>query len=62
LVTDGIADDLALEHRSGFYLELLNQYLQLTDDQVKSDVRRWISQWPVTGHSDDKTIVALYRQ
>lgn len=62
LVSDGIADDLALEHRSGFYLELLSQYLQLTDDQVKADARRWISQWPVTGHSDDKTIVALYRQ
>ncbi|MEZ9368442.1 PP2C family serine/threonine-protein phosphatase [Shewanella sp. 10N.286.51.B2] len=62
LVTDGISDDLALEYRANFYLELLNQYWQLTDDQVKADVRRWISQWPVVGHSDDKTIVALFRQ
>lgn len=62
LVTDGISDDLALEYRANFYLELLNQYRQLTDDQVKADVRRWISQWPVVGHSDDKTIVALFRQ
>lgn len=62
LVTDGIADDLALEYRANFYLELLNQYQQLTDEQVKADVRRWISQWPVEGHSDDKTIVALYRE
>lgn len=61
LATDGIADDLALEHRAGFYLELLNQYQQLTDAQVKTDVRCWISQWPVAGHSDDKTIAALYR-
>lgn len=61
LTTDGIADDLALEHRAGFYLELLSQYQQLTDAQVKADVRCWISQWPVTGHSDDKTITALYR-
>lgn len=62
LVTDGISDDLALEYRANFYVELLNQYRQLTDDQVKADVRRWISQWPVVGHSDDKTIVALFRQ
>lgn len=62
LVTDGIADDLALEHKKNFYLELLNQYQKLSDDQVVSDVRRWISQWPVAGHSDDRTIVALFRQ
>ena len=61
LVTDGIADDLALEHRASFYLELLRQYRQLSDDDVKEDVRGWISQWPVAGHSDDKTIAALYR-
>ncbi|WP_367110115.1 PP2C family serine/threonine-protein phosphatase [uncultured Psychrobacter sp.] len=62
LVTDGIADDLALEHKSNFYLELLRQYQRLTDEQVMSDVRHWISHWPVAGHSDDKTIVALFRQ
>ena len=62
LVTDGIADDLALEYKTSFYLELLSQYQILADEQVMSDVRRWISQWPVAGHSDDKTIVALFRQ
>ena len=62
LVTDGISDDLALDHRANFYVELLNQYRQLTDEQIKADVRRWISQWPVVGHSDDKTIVALFRE
>lgn len=61
LVTDGIADDLALEHRASFYLELLSKYRQLSDDDVKENVRSWISQWPVAGHSDDKTIAALYR-
>lgn len=62
LVTDGIADDLVLEHRSHFYIELLNQYRQLSDDEVQADVRSWISQWPVIGHSDDKTIAAFYRR
>lgn len=62
LVTDGIADDLELEHKSNFYLELLRQYQRLTDKQIMSDVRHWISHWPVAGHSDDKTIVALFRQ
>lgn len=61
LATDGIADDLALAHRTRFYVELLNQYRQFTDDEVRADVRNWISQWPVAGHSDDKTIVALFR-
>lgn len=62
LVTDGIADDIALEHKTNFYFGLLNQYQQISDEQVDTDVRHWISQWPVNGHSDDKTIVALFRQ
>lgn len=62
LVTDGIDDDLDPELKTNFYLELLSQYQKLSDDQVVSDVRRWISQWPVAGHSDDRTIVALFRQ
>ena len=61
LVTDGIADDLASEHRIDFYRELLNQYRLLSDIEVTLDVKHWISDWPVTGHSDDKTIAALYR-
>jgi serine/threonine protein phosphatase PrpC len=62
LVTDGIADDIRVEHRANFFIDLLNQYRPLTDDEIKTDVRHWISQWPVQGHSDDKTIVALFRQ
>ena len=55
------ADDLASEHRIDFYRELLNQYRLLSDIEVTLDVKHWISDWPVTGHSDDKTIAALYR-
>ena len=62
LVTDGIADDIATEHRANFFLQLLDQYHSLTSDEVEVDVRRWISNWPVAGHSDDKTIVALFRR
>lgn len=62
LVTDGISDDLAPEFKTNFYLELLSQYQKLSNSQVVSDLRRWISQWPVAGHSDDRTIVALFRQ
>lgn len=62
LVTDGIADDIVVDHRARFFIELLNRYRPLTDGEVQVDVRRWISQWPVVGHSDDKTIVALFRQ
>lgn len=61
LVTDGIADDLASEHRVDFYRELLHQYRLLSDIEVTLDVKHWISHWPVTGHSDDKTSAALYR-
>lgn len=62
LVTDGIAEDLMPELKTQFYLELLSQYQNLTDDNVVSDIRHWISHWPVLGHSDDRTIVALFRQ
>ena len=62
LVTDGIADDIATEHRESFFFHLLSQYQSLPDDEIALDVRQWISNWPVSGHSDDKTIVALFRQ
>ncbi|BBL88948.1 protein phosphatase [Vibrio rotiferianus] len=62
LVTDGIYDDIADENRARFFLELLNYYQRLSDREVKLDVRNWISQWPVAGHSDDKTIAAFFRQ
>lgn len=62
LVTDGIYDDIADENRTHFFLELLNYYQRLSDSEVKHDVRNWISHWPVAGHSDDKTIVAFFRQ
>ena len=61
LVTDGIADDIATEHRESFFSQLLSQYQSLSDDEIAIDVRQWISSWPVAGHSDDKTIVAFFR-
>lgn len=62
LVTDGIFDDITDEHRTHFFQELLNHYQHLSDDEVQFDVRNWLSQWPVIGHSDDKTIAALFRK
>ncbi len=62
LVTDGIFDDIADEHRTHFFQELHNHYQHLSDDEVQFDVRNWLSQWPVIGHSDDKTIAALFRK
>mgnify|MGYP006182257721 CR=1 FL=1 len=62
LCTDGISDDLLPETQMIFAQELYSTYVDLELDERKRDLRRWLREWPVPGHSDDKTIASLYRQ
>jgi len=61
LASDGISDDIVLEYQFDFFNQLYKQYQGLSEKEIKNDVHKWISQWPVPAHTDDKTLVCLYR-
>lgn len=60
LCTDGISDDLLPEKQMDFAQELYSSYTDLAPAERKRDIRRWLNDWPVPGHSDDKTIACLF--
>jgi len=61
LCTDGVSDDLLPEGLSAFAGEVQRHYRQMPGRQRSRDLRRWLRDWPVPGHTDDKTIACLYR-
>lgn len=62
LCTDGIADDLLPEKQRSFARELCAAYANLDWKERKRDLKRWLNEWPVPGHSDDKTIACLFKK
>ncbi len=62
LCTDGISDDLLPEKQINFAQELYSTYTNLKQKERRKDIKRWLNEWPVPGHSDDKTIVCLFKK
>lgn len=62
LCTDGISDDLLPEKQATFAQELYSAYAGLEPMERKKDLKRWLNNWPVPGHSDDKTIACLFKR
>lgn len=61
LCTDGIADDLLPEKRQDFVRHIYNQGQSFATATVARELRKMLEQWPVPKHSDDKTLVCLYK-
>ena len=62
LCTDGISDDLLPEKKMIFTKELYSSYANMESEERKRDLKRWLNEWPVPGHSDDKTIASLFKK
>jgi len=62
LCTDGISDDLLPEKQSVFARELYLSYRDCSYQKRTSDLYRWLKNWPVPGHSDDKTVACLFKK
>jgi len=62
LCTDGISDDLIIERQIDFAHELFRTYSKCGYQKRTWEVYRWLKDWPVPGHSDDKTIACLFRK
>lgn len=62
LCTDGISDDLIIDRQIDFTRELYLTYSECGYQKRTHEVYRWLKDWPVPGHSDDKTIACLFRK
>ncbi|WP_458400478.1 PP2C family serine/threonine-protein phosphatase [Mailhella sp.] len=62
LCTDGISDDITPERRSDFAYSLCADSAVNKASLLKKTVRRQLKNWPVPGHSDDKTLVCLAKK
>lgn len=62
LCTDGVSDDLIAEMRLPFVEGIYKTYARMGSRKCHYDIRRWLKEWPVPKHSDDKTIVCLFKK
>ena len=62
LCTDGVYDDLKKEKIVEFTRNYINYYKNLFPVKRAKDIKNMLRNWPVKGHSDDKTILALYKE
>jgi serine/threonine protein phosphatase PrpC len=61
LCTDGIANDIEPEKRHDFALSIYECYKVMERKKRSREITKWLNEWPVPGHSDDKTLACLYR-
>lgn len=59
MCTDGISEDIESTCKKEFFDSYVKHYLGRPPLKRKREVKYWLRNWPVKGHSDDKTIVAL---
>jgi len=62
LCTDGISDDLLPDKQSDFAQELYLTYRKCTARKRRNELSRWLKNWPVPRHSDDKTVACLFKK
>ena len=61
LCTDGVSDDLVPERRADFAQNIYGQGQTLAAVTATGELRKMLENWPVPKHSDDKTLVCLYK-
>lgn len=59
MCTDGIASDLQDGVQRDFVQELTTQSVQKSVYKNKNEAKKWLTAWPVTGPSDDKTLIFM---
>lgn len=61
LCSDGISEDIRKDKNLDFYKEYINTYKNMNSTKRTKEIKKWLKNWPVKGHSDDKTILALVK-
>lgn len=62
LCTDGISDDLLPGKEIDFVKELVGEYSCMNNYTRSQHLKNMLLDWPVPGHSDDKTIACLFNK
>lgn len=60
LCTDGVSEDLS--DASGFVRELVESARKEGADSIAQQLEEHLRKWPVPKHTDDKTVVCLFRE
>ena len=61
LMTDGVADDLPEASLPGFARALHREVQRRSRRQARQWLRHELTHWATPGHSDDKTLVVIYK-
>ena len=61
LCSDGIYEDIQKDKIIDFFNEYINTYKDSKSIKRTNEIKKWLKNWPVKGHSDDKTIASLVK-
>jgi len=61
MCSDGISEDLKKDKLLDFFLNYIDSYKDIQPNKRVYEIKQWLKNWPVKGHSDDKTIVTLVK-
>ena len=62
MCTDGVFDDLQKDKIILFAKDYISYYKNFPKRRRYKNAKKMLSSWPVKGHSDDKTILILYKE
>ncbi|MEL0649923.1 protein phosphatase 2C domain-containing protein [Algibacter sp. TI.3.09] len=62
MCSDGISEDIKKENLLPFFNNYLEAYKNTPSRKRNYEVKQWLKNWPVKGHTDDKTIVSLFKK
>lgn len=61
MCSDGISEDIHNDKILDFFQNYITNYRNILSTKRNYEIKNWLKNWPVKGHSDDKTIVALVK-
>ena len=62
MCSDGISEDIQRDKLLDFFQKYAIYYKEMHVNKRSYEIKQWLKKWPVKGHSDDKTIVAITRK
>lgn len=61
MCSDGISEDIQKNRILDFFQNYIENYKNISSIKRNYEIKNWLKNWPVKGHTDDKTIVALIK-
>lgn len=61
LCTDGIADDIEVDKRESWVLDFYDYYQHHSLKNMTNDIKKWLKNWSVNNHHDDKSMACMIR-